>query len=232
MQDAVPSRATAKPMLAALALCLASSTAFADNSTNVPDDGAPAAATAPAITVRAPDDGAPSSATEPAIRVRALPTTADEAASWHGAHFSVGRWVVEMLVGATVGTLSSILVYNAAGGDVGGALAGIATSFVITPLAEWGVGNLMGGHGSLGFTYTGGLIGFSAATPAAPNGALLTLAIAEICLPITSGLFYEITSNKHAQEWENAHGLGVSVMPLPNAQGNIGGAGISAALRF
>lgn len=161
------------------------------------------------------------------------PVDAKEAAKWERATFSGGRWVVEMLAGATVGTLSAVLMYNAAGGDIGGAAAGIVTSFAVTPLVEYGVGRAMGGRGSLSWTYVGGLIGFSGSAPAAQADPVLVIAIAEVLCPITSGLAFELTSHGAARRWQAEHGLGVAVTPLASRDGSrLGGALVTAGMRF
>lgn len=157
------------------------------------------------------------------------PVDPEEQARWERARFSGGRWVVEMLAGAALGTLAAYGVYTAAGEGVGGAFAGIATGFVVTPLVEWGVGRAMGGQGSLTSSYLGGLIGFSGAAPATQGGEILVLAIAQVLCPITSGLFFEFSSNARARTWQMQHGLTLTVAPLGRGGD---GAAVGAALRW
>jgi hypothetical protein len=183
-------------MTAALAVALAltaaqSSVASADTASAPAADPAPAAA--PMETSPAP--------TEVPDRPAAAPRKKSRA------RFSGKRLAVEMVSGAVLGSLVAVGTYRGLGGEgIGPALAAVGANFLVTPLIEWGIGNAMGGHGSLGWTYMGGLIGFSA-TGVPPEAAI---AVAVICLPITSGLMYELSSNK----WASQHELGLALQPV------------------
>ncbi|HEY3352870.1 MAG TPA: hypothetical protein VGQ83_06450 [Polyangia bacterium] len=113
--------------------------------------------------------------------------------------FSAGRLVVEMLVGVAVGSAAVYGTYKAmcSGTDCfGPALAGLGASMVVTPLAVWGAGELMGGDGSLAWTYVGGLGMFSASSTSNP---MLVIEIGTIAMPVLAPLFYELSSHSRAR---------------------------------
>ena len=149
------------------------------------------------------------------------PADAKEAEHWRGAEFSTGRLVVEILVGAAIGSLTSYLVYNAAGGDVGGAIGGLVAGVVVEPLAIFGVGKLMGGEGKLSYTYIGGLMGFGVAAPATTASPALVIALGEIFMPIAAAALFELTSNVAAKNWVSLHHATASVGPVPVGDGKV-----------
>ena len=149
------------------------------------------------------------------------PVDSAELPRWERARFSGGRMVVEILVGAALGSLSAYLVYDAAGGGIGGALGGLTASVVVEPLAVWGVGSLMGGQGKLSSTYLGGLMGFTVAAPATQASPALVIAIGEIFMPIGAAAMFELTSNVKAKNWMIAHGAHVSFGRVPLGNGHV-----------
>jgi len=132
------------------------------------------------------------------------------------AKFSGGRYLVEVLVGAAAGSLAFYATYSGLcsgnpGDDcVGALLAGAGANLVAMPIAQWGVGNAMGGEGSLAWTYYGEALTFSAA-PAGGQG----LAIASLLMPFVTALGYEASSNK----WFMQHRGQLEVMPVGGPHG-------------
>jgi hypothetical protein len=86
------------------------------------------------------------------------------------------------------------------GGDIcfGGALAGLGAEVVTMPLITYGVGSLMGGRGSLGSAYLGGLTGFGAGCAATAQDSTLGLALGVLLMPIVAPIFYEMNSSANA----------------------------------
>ncbi len=170
------------------------------------------------------------------------------AARMQRAKFSGARFAVEILTGAVVGSLATYGTYESmcdGNGDCFGAgLAGFGVSFAITPLAVWGVGNWMGGDGSLGWTYAGAAVAVSPlGTPGSPDEAPadtlqrinIELAVSTILLPITSATFYELTSHLHYTRWKtaaDAGNLSFGIAPTYDHRGGVDGALGRLSLRF
>lgn len=147
------------------------------------------------------------------------PTTTNDRA-----RFSGKRLAVEMLAGAAVGGLVGYGVFEATGGDdIGSALMGLGANIAVTPIVVWGTGRAMGGDGSLGWTYVGGLVAFSGPS-ATPEQAALSLALGSVFLPITSSIMYEVSS--HAR-WSRR----VAATAMPVVDGN-GLAGVRVGVGF
>lgn len=139
--------------------------------------------------------------------------------------FSGTRFLVEWLASAAIGSAAAYGAFRVAGGDVGGAIAGLVANVAITPLVVYGVGGAMHGEGTVSSAYYGELIGLTAPTTAATGGnAILTLAIGLAFMPITSALVYEFSSNVHSA----AH---VAITPVVD-HGAVTGASAGLAFRF
>jgi hypothetical protein len=181
---------------ATLAALLISTTARADQATTTTTDDDEAAEPAPLEA-------------QPAPQPLPQPTTH----KYERGHFSGKRMVVEILSGALVGTLAGLGVYSAAGGEgIGATFAGLGAEIVVTPIAVWGTGKAMGGRGTLGATYLGGLAAF-AGPSATPQEATLSLAIGMTLMPVTSALFYEISSHVRSKKLE-AVASGLAIAPV------------------
>jgi hypothetical protein len=142
-------------------------------------------------------------------------------------HFSAGRMVVEMLAGGVLGSLLGYEVYNAAGGSVGGVLAGLGTEIAVEPLIVYGTGRAMGGIGTVGSAYLGGMLAFSG--PAAtPGEAEVSFAIGMALMPVTSALAFELSSHTHSKALEQA-ASGLTVTPVV---GTNGVSGVKAGVGF
>jgi len=151
------------------------------------------------------------------------------------AEFNVGRYFLEVLVGAAAGTLAAYGVYTLVcdgGSDCfGAALAGLGANIAITPLAVFGVGRALGGQGGLGWTYVGGLAAFAGA--AAPDNPGLVLLIGSILMPFSSAFLFEITSGAAASQMASGPRTTwqASVTPLIS-QGELRGAGLEVSGQF
>jgi hypothetical protein len=156
----------------------------------------------------------------------------DQVVKMQSAKFSGGRLVVEILAGALVGSLAAVATYNAAGGDIGGAIAALGVNVVSTPLIEWGVGRAMGGQGTLGSAYYGGIVGFGSGGSVSAQSPGAALVVGEIMMPITSALFFEISSNNKARQWELTHHFAATIKPVATPHGDIAGATLTAGWRF
>ncbi len=151
-------------------------------------------------------------------------------AKYEKARFSGKRMFVEMLAGAAVGSLAGYLAFEGAGGEGAGALiAGLGANIVVTPLVVYGTGRAMGGMGTLGWTYTGGLVAFSG--PAAtPQEAAVSLAIGMVLMPVTSSLMYEVSSHMKSKAFERIAN-GVAIAPIIDRD-RVTGARAGLAFRF
>lgn len=163
------------------------------------------------------------------------------------ARWSTARFVVEILGGAAVGSLAGYATYHSLcdgrGDCMGSALTGAAMNFAVTPLATWGIGRLMGGQGSLGWSYLGASVAFAAFSPPppaneSPNDTIARIdtefAIASFLLPITSAAFYELSSHVAYTRWRTAAqsgNLAFGVVPVRD-RGGLDGAIGRLALRF
>jgi hypothetical protein len=153
------------------------------------------------------------------------------------ARFHFGRYLLEALGGGLAGGLAGYVVYQAMCDQVclGGVLGGLGANVAVTPLATWAIGNALGGRGSLGYTYVGGLSGFAAlGAPGIPPG--VTLLVGMTVMPFASAALYEITSNVVGIQEESSGGVVASlrpgISPLANASGGLGGALLSIDGQF
>ncbi|WP_437985177.1 hypothetical protein [Sorangium sp. So ce117] len=147
----------------------------------------------------------------------------------------MGRFFVESLVGGAVGAAAGYGAYRGICDDepcVGGALAGMGANFALTPLAVFGLGRAMGGHGGIGAAYWGEVIPFGVTSPLMASSAGLSFAIASTLMPFTSALFFELSSNGWAAEptvlpksgaLPTPVLLNVAVSPLADRRGSLGG---------
>ena len=176
----------------------------------------------------ADDDEAPAAAVAPAA-AEAPPSA--EADRMHRARFSGKRLLVEIVAGALVGSVVSYLTFEATCSDgddcFGAAFLAFGANVAITPIAVWGVGNLMDGQGSLGWTYLGASVAlapFSATGPVdeTPAEALqrikIELVVATIALPITSALLYELSSGLKFMRWRQREAA-IGVTPIAGSGG-------------
>lgn len=134
------------------------------------------------------------------------------------ARASFGRFVLESLVGGAVGILAGSAVYAAMCGSqpcARGALAALGTDFAVTPLAVWGLGNLTGGDGALGWTYAGAVSGFApiGANPSEPANLAMSILIGTIVMPFAAAAAYEATSHANALATEERTNR-ITVRPL------------------
>jgi hypothetical protein len=162
------------------------------------------------------------------------------------ARFSGKRLVIEMLAGAAVGSIAAYATFEALcnGSDcLGASLTGAAVNFAITPLAVWGTGRWAGGQGTVGMTYLGGSMAFAAfSVPGQPNEApsdtlnrlKIELAISTLVLPVTSAVFFELSSHLGYERWRTAAAAGnlaLGVAPTYDRHGMTGAMG-QLSLRF
>ena len=125
----------------------------------------------------------------------------DRRAAARRARFSVGRYFLESLGSAVVGSLAAYGTFKATCGDqpcLGGSLASLGVNVVVTPVTVWGLGEATGGNGSLGWTFAGGLAAFSGYA-AGTSDPTLPLVVGVILMPFTSALLYEVSSGANAQ---------------------------------
>jgi len=125
----------------------------------------------------------------------------DRLAAARRAKFSVGRFFLESLSSAVVGSLAAYGTFKATCGDqpcLGGGLGSLGVNVVVTPLTVWGVGEATGGAGGFGWALLGGLVAFSGYT-AGTTDPTLPLVIGVVLMPFTSALMYELSSNTNAQ---------------------------------
>ncbi len=160
-------------------------------------------------------DAPPSAAVSPTEAAKSDPKV-------QKAKFSLGRYFLEALAGGLVGSAAAYGTYKAAGGSkpgLGAALEALGADIVVTPLAVWGVGEAMGGNGSLGYSYVGGLVAF-AGTPAGSSNPGLALAIGEVLMPFASAALYEMTSHIWAASQDGS--INASVVPVYGPNGVVG----------
>ncbi len=158
--------------------------------------------------------------------------------------FSVTRFFLESLAGDIVGGLAAWGTYSATcgGGDCFGAgMLGLGAEFIVSPLAVYSVGNLMGGKGSLSATYYGGIVAsapFSASASSSPDATpseimsnlQLELTIASIILPLANAGFYELTS--HLFSKNNSQKLAALKLNPIYGRDGINGAALIISKRF
>jgi hypothetical protein len=158
--------------------------------------------------------------------------------------FSLGRMAVEILAGAVVGSAVAYGTYESvcsgASDDpcFGAGLAAVGLNFAITPLAVWGAGRWMGGNGTVGMTYLGAAAATSPLTvPGSPDETPaqtsqrvgIELAISTLLLPVTSSLFFELSSN---MRWRAAHPDAAFAIAPVRDHGATTGAMAVLSLRF
>jgi hypothetical protein len=205
-----------------LLLIAGTTAAFADP----PPPNAPPPPYPPPATVVAID---PSPVVQPSPTVGApLPVPVDpvETLANERARFSGKRLALEILGGGLIGGVTSALVFGAScdGHDcLGASLLSFGADFAVTPLAVYGIGNLMGGRGSLLYSYLGAgpaLTPFSMTGPAdeTPDQTLsrlkLEVTLSTIFLPICSAVLYEATSHFSYVRWQREHGASIALTPV------------------
>lgn len=206
---------------ATLAALLSSATARADSPSapsgaSTPAGGDASAGDTPAAAAPLPP------ASEPAQLPSPQPVRRDRG------RFSGKRLVVEMLAGAVAGSLVGVATYKAVGGDgVGAVFAGLGAQIAVTPLVAWGTGRAMGGRGTLGFTYVGGLVAF-AGPSATTEQAAVSFAVGMILMPVFSAFAFELSSNMRSKRFETVAG-GLSISPIADRRGI---SGVQAGLAF
>jgi hypothetical protein len=170
----------------------------------------------PGAAMPPPAQPVPLTPATPAVAVGTTPAAdvdrAVRAAAARRARFSVGRFFLESLGSAVVGSLAAYGTFKAGCGDqpcLSGSLGALGVNVVVTPLTVWGLGEATGGDGGLGWTFLGGLAAFSGYT-AGTTDPTLPLVIGVILMPFTSALLYEVSSNANAQR---ILGPNVSVAP-------------------
>ena len=152
------------------------------------------------------------------------------------AKFSGGRFVVESLGSGLIGSLVSFGTYRAACGDtpcLGGAIGGLVVDIAVTPLAAYGIGQVMGGNGNLGSTYVVGLAAFAGGGAATANDAILVLAIGMIIEPFAAALGYEISSSVNAHKVLGPAGwIRPNVTPIAGDKDTLRGASLGVTAHF
>lgn len=192
-------------------------------------------------------------ATPAADPVTAEPTLApaapltDQDRHMMGARWSTKRLVGEILAGAVIGSLTAYGTYSAMCGDdsdcFGASLMAAGMNFAITPLAVWGTGRMIGGQGSLGWSYLGGVVSlaaFSATGPAdestedALNRFQIELTVATILLPIASAVTFELSSHLRYKQWQAGHptSFQAGIVPAYDLHRGLTGALGQVSLRF
>jgi hypothetical protein len=157
---------------------------------------------APAPPAAGPSSGAAAPPLAPSLVAASAATdVVDRRAAARRAKFSVGRFFLESLGSAVVGSLAAYGTFKAACGDqpcLGGSLESLGVNVVVTPLTVWGLGEATGGDGGLGWAFVGGLAAFSGYTTGTTDPTL-PLVIGVVLMPFTSALLYEVSSNANAQ---------------------------------
>lgn len=136
----------------------------------------------------------------------------DRLAAARRARFSVGRFFLESLGSAVVGSLAAYGTYKATCGDppcLGPSFGALGVNILVTPLTVFGLGAATGGDGSFGWAFLGGLVAFSGYTAGTANPTL-PLVVGVILMPFTSALMYEISSDASAKR---ALGPGAAFAP-------------------
>jgi hypothetical protein len=148
--------------------------------------------------VRSP---APPSASPPPPREPPILERDDRLTAARRAKFSAGRFFLESLGSAVVGSLAAYGTYKATCGDqpcLGGSFESLGVNMLVTPVTVWGLGEATGGDGGLGWAFVGGLLAFSGYT-AGTTDPTLPLVIGVVLMPFTSALLYEVSSNNSAR---------------------------------
>jgi hypothetical protein len=151
------------------------------------------------------------------------------------ARFSVGRFFLESLGSALVGSLAAYGTFKAACGNqacLGGSLEALGVNVVVTPLTVWGIGEATGGDGGLGWAFLGGLAAFSGYT-AGTTDPTLPLVIGVVLMPFTSALIYEFSSDANAHRMLGPKAmLTPTFAPLYGPSSNVVGGAAGLAGRF
>lgn len=162
-----------------------------------------------------------------------------EAEQWERARFSHGRFWAESGVGVAVGLVTSLLLCNSSSCPGYGFVAFFA-DVGATPIAVWGLGNAMGGKGSLLNAFVGASV---AVTPLSVQGPpdetpeqtisriQFEVAVSALLLPFCSALAYEFSSHFASVRWRNEHAPKLTVRPVMHHDGMTGGIG-TLSLRF
>jgi hypothetical protein len=146
--------------------------------------------------------------------------------------FSGRRLAVEIVGGEVIGALATGITFNALcnGRDcLGSAIAAFSANLAITPLGVWGIGEMMGGDGSLGYSYLGASIALApfsvtGSPDESPSDTMTRLQIetwtSSILLAPCSALMYEVSSHLR---WSREHAVSLAVRTLRN-DGELDGA--------
>lgn len=186
-------------------------------------------------------------APEPTVAPESPPALTDHDRHMMGARWSTKRLLGEILAGAVVGSLTAYGTFEAMCGDdsdcFGASLMAAGMNFAVTPLAVWGTGRALGGQGSLGWTYLGGVVSlaaFSATGPAdeSTEDALdrfkIELTVATILLPISSAVMSELSSHLRYKQWQAGHptSFQAGLVPTYDHRGGVSGALGQVGWRF
>jgi hypothetical protein len=126
----------------------------------------------------------------------------DQVGAARRAKFSVGRFFLESLGSALVGSLAAYGTYKATCSQapcLGATFEALGANIVVTPITVWGLGQATGGDGGLGWAFLGGLIAFSG-YGAGTTDPTLPLVVGVVLMPFTSALLYEVSSNINAHK--------------------------------
>jgi hypothetical protein len=169
----------------------------------------------------------------------------DEQSRMEKATFSGKRLVLEVLAGALAGSVVGYATFGAlcSPGDdcVGAAVAGWLANFAVTPLVVWQTGTWLDGKGTVGMTYLGAstaLAPFSASCPADASPAetldciKLQFAVSTLLLPVTSAIFYELSSHLAVARWRQENALRLGLTPVMGRAGEVDGVYAAMSLRF
>ncbi|HEY1695358.1 MAG TPA: hypothetical protein VGG39_24485 [Polyangiaceae bacterium] len=162
-------------------------------------------------------------------------TPRDDVDAASRAKFSVGRFFLESLGAAVVGSLAAYGTFKATCGNdpcLGGSLGALGVNMAVTPVTVWGIGQAAGGDGGLGWAFVGGLVAFSGYT-AGTTDPTLPLAIGVVLMPFTSALLYEVSSGANAQRAHDPRPrVRPSIAPVPGRGSGLAGAMGSIAGSF
>lgn len=160
--------------------------------------------------------------------------------------FHAGRYASEVAASLVLGAGAGYLTYRIACDDepcAGGVASGAGVSVVLTPLAAWTTGTLMGGDGGLGYSYLGSTLALGAgalgafAVHAFDTAATAALIGGFLLMPFTSSLGYELSSQAsepapRTSRSPGSHGprlIGYAATPLLARDGRLLGVGVHLA---
>jgi hypothetical protein len=152
------------------------------------------------------------------------------------ARFSGKRLALEIVAGEATGLLTTYALCNGSTCAGDGWLA-FGADFVVAPLAVYGTGRVMGGHGTLLYSYLGAspalipltMPGTPGESPADTLSRIQTEAtISALLLPLCSAVLYEVSSQVTSARWRMEHHPTMSVRPLYDHRGTAGGVGAVA----